>query len=102
MHAVPGRSDDLVGTGVGGVSVLVRLVLFSDVESTFQRQQKSSPFCFAPYVAAPHADTGHSVEFERAVADGSVVGRVLDEQRGQHEVMFSIFSVFLFLKGVDF
>ena len=35
MHAVPGRSDDLVGTGVGGVFVLVRLVLFSDVESTW-------------------------------------------------------------------
>jgi hypothetical protein len=35
VHAVPGRSDDLVGTGVGGVFVLVRLVLFSDVESTW-------------------------------------------------------------------
>ena len=35
MHAVPGRSDDLVGTGVGGVFVLVRVVLFSDVESTW-------------------------------------------------------------------
>jgi hypothetical protein len=35
MHAVPGRSDDFVGTGVGGVFVLVRLVLFSDVESTW-------------------------------------------------------------------
>ena len=67
-----------------------------------QRQQESAAFGVAPYVAAPHADTGHSVEFERAVADGSVVGRVLDEQRGQHEVIFSFFSVFLCLKGVDF